>query len=273
MQPRATDNAARGWHDQQVSSALNVRLYGPADGPPVLALHGVTGHSARWRVLAEALPELRFLAVDLRGHGRSLWEPPWGIEQHVTDALAVLDALELERADVLGHSFGAAIAVHLARTAPERVGRLALLEPALGLDPHDMLTTAEDCRADLSFPDLIAARADRALRWVGISEELVEAELTEHLVRKGDRLRYRYCPSAVIAAWSEMARPAVLPPPGLPTLLVAALQADFVHPRWVRECQDELGDALTFVEMDAGHMIYLERPAEIAELLRAFLKR
>ena len=52
-------------------SVLNFHLFGPDDGPPVLALHGVTGHSRRWRVLAEQLPELRFVAVDLRGHGHS----------------------------------------------------------------------------------------------------------------------------------------------------------------------------------------------------------
>jgi lipase len=38
---------------------LQLRTYGPADGRAVLALHGVTAHAARWRVLAEALPELR----------------------------------------------------------------------------------------------------------------------------------------------------------------------------------------------------------------------
>ena len=52
-------------------SVLNVHLFGPDDGRPVVALHGVTGHALRWRVLAEQLPELRLVAVDLRGHGHS----------------------------------------------------------------------------------------------------------------------------------------------------------------------------------------------------------
>jgi len=254
-----------------VPDELYVRAYGPADGRPVLALHGVTGHSARWKVLADAMPQLRILAVDLRGHGRSTWNPPWGIEQHVADALDVLDAAGLPRAALLGHSYGATIALHVARAAPERVERLALLDPALGLDPHDMCAAADDSRADETFPDVAAARAHRAQRWAGIADELVEAELGEHLVRDGDRWRYRYCPAAAVTAWSEMARPGVVPPAGMPTLLVPALQAQFVRPRWVEACQAALGDALTVAEVDAGHMVYLECPDEVSALLRRFL--
>jgi lipase len=250
---------------------LHVHSFGPADGRPVLALHGVTGHGARWRVLADALPGVRLIAVDLRGHGRSPWAPPWRIEQHVADALAVLDALGLPRVAVAGHSFGGAIAVHLARTAPERVERLVLLDPAIGLDTQDMLESAESARADESYPDLTAARADRAQRWEGIADDLVDAELADHLVPDGDRLRYRYSQAAAVVAWSEMARPALTPPAGTPTLLLPAAKAEFVDPAWVDACRAELGDALTVAEIDAGHMLYLERTAEVAGLLRPFL--
>ncbi len=253
-------------------SALYVHTYGPDDGVPVLALHGVTGHGARWRVLAEALPHVRFVGVDLRGHGRSPWTPPWNIEQHVTDALAVLDDLGLARVVVAGHSFGGAIALHLARAAPERVERLVLLDPATGLDAQDMLDTAETSRADESYPDLTAARADRAGRWAGVDGALVDAELAEHLVRDGVRWRYRYCRAAAVVAWSEMARPALTPPPGLPTLLLPARRADFVAAAWVDACRAALGDRLTVSEIDSGHMVYLERTAQVADLMRGFLR-
>lgn len=183
----------------------------------------------------------------------------------------VADGLGLERFAVLGHSFGGGIAVHLAHALGARIDRLVLLDPALGLDGRDMLGTAEDARTDESFADLPAARADRAIRWAGIADELVEAELTEHLVRDGMRWRYRYCPSAVVAAWGEMARPARVPPAGLPTLLLPAMGSDLVAPRWVRECRQVLGDALTVAEIDAGHMLYLERPDDVVALLRPFL--
>ncbi len=248
-----------------------IHLHSFGDGRPVLALHGVTGHGARWRVLAEHLPGLRVLGPDLRGHGRSPWAPPWGFEQHVADVLGVLDRLGLDRVPVIGHSFGGAVAVHLSRAAPGRVDGLVLLDPALGLDPRRMLDAAEDTRADEHYPDPAAARTDRARRWDGVADDLVDAELAAHLVPDGDHLRYRYSRAAVVAAWGELARPA--PVPAVRTLLISATRGAFVVPAWVDACRAELGDALTVAEVDSGHMVFLERTAEVAAHVREFLGR
>lgn len=249
---------------------LNVRSHG--HGRPVLALHGVTGHAERWAVLSDAVPGVHFHAVDLRGHGASPWAPPWHLEQHVADAIGVLDALGLERVPVVAHSFGGAIALHLAWAAPQRVERLVLLDPALGLDPEAMLEAAENTRPDESYPDRAAARVDRVERWgSNVPDALVDAELDAHLFLDGDRWRYRYCRSAVVAAWSEMARPAVVPPPGIPTLVMPAKHADYVSDEWLRQCRTAIGDALTVVEVDAGHMVYLERTADVAAAVGPFL--
>ena len=56
---------------------LHLHEWGSADAPPVVCLHGVTSHGARFAHLAERLSGFRVLAPDLRGHGRSGWEPPW----------------------------------------------------------------------------------------------------------------------------------------------------------------------------------------------------
>lgn len=250
---------------------LHVHPFGSASGVPVLALHGITGHGARWRPLADAVPELRWIGVDLRGHGRSPWSPPWGIEQHVNDVLAVLDRLGIDDATVVGHSFGGAIAVHLARVAPERVERLVLLDPAIGLNPDDLLESAEEARADESFPDVAAARKDCAERWEGIADEIVDAEVAAHLAHLGDRWEWRFCRSAVVTAWAEMARPALPPPAGTPTLILPAGRADVVAPVFLDRCRAELGPALAVVEVDAGHMLFLERTAEVAAHVRAFV--
>ncbi|WP_232660389.1 alpha/beta fold hydrolase [Pseudonocardia sp. TRM90224] len=251
---------------------LHVRSFGPDDGVPLLALHGVTGHAARWAGLAAELPSVRVHGVDLRGHGRSPWAPPWGIEQHVADLVSVLDALDLERAAVAGHSFGGLIAVHLARLAPQRVERLVLLDPAIGLDPMLMLERAESGRTDEFFPDRAAARVYLESQWTAIPPHEIESELAEHLAEENGHFRFRYSRAAIIASWSEIARPAVPPPAGTRTLLLPAGKAELVQPEWVAACRAELGDDLTVVDIDAGHNLFLERPAEVAAPTRAFLE-
>jgi pimeloyl-ACP methyl ester carboxylesterase len=105
---------------------------GPADGRPVLLLHGFPDSSDLWRnqipVLADA--GYHVIAPDQRGFGRSA--KPDGIEAYalphlVGDMLGVLDALDVQRPSVVSHDWGAAIGWALASMVPDRVERLAAL--------------------------------------------------------------------------------------------------------------------------------------------------
>ncbi len=71
---------------------LHTYLFGTPGAPEVLALHGLTGHGRRWEALGTGqLGDTRIIAPDLRGHGRSPWTPPWGLDTHVGDLVGVLD--------------------------------------------------------------------------------------------------------------------------------------------------------------------------------------
>ena len=133
-------------------------------------------------------------------------------------------------------------------------------------------TTATEACAGESYPDKAAARVVRAERWAGIADALVDAELEHNLVQGEDgRWRYLWSTPAVVAAWSEMARPAILPPPDLPTLLLPAAKVDYVNPAWVERVRAASGERLVVHVMDTAHMIYLEQPAETAARVREFL--
>ncbi|WP_353192049.1 alpha/beta fold hydrolase [Pandoraea pnomenusa] len=106
------------------------------DGQPVLLIHGsgpgVTAW-ANWRLTMPALAEhFRVIAPDMVGFGET--ERPAGytysMRQWVAHTLSLLDALDIERAHVVGNSFGGALAIALAIEAPERVGRLVLMGAA-----------------------------------------------------------------------------------------------------------------------------------------------
>ncbi|HEX4702593.1 MAG TPA: alpha/beta hydrolase [Pseudonocardiaceae bacterium] len=249
---------------------LFVHEFGPPDGVPLLALHGVTGHGGRWRQLARTrLPGYRVIAPDLRGHGKSSPLPPWTLEQHAADLLAVVDAYQLDAVAVVAHSFGGAVALHLARLAPGRVSRLLLLDPAVGIDP--VLALERAGVPARTFADPREAWEAQRYDWPAASEEAVSDEVGEHLEQAGDGWRFRYVPAAVTTAWSEMARTPALPGPGLPTMLVRALQAPYVTAAFVNGCQLALDTDFELVGLDCGHVIYLERPDETAALVARFV--
>jgi pimeloyl-ACP methyl ester carboxylesterase len=102
------------------------------EGRPVLLLHGFPDSSHLWRHQVPALVAagMRAIAPDLRGFGQS--EKPEAVEEYrvarsVADMLALLDALDVELADVVGHDWGAGVAWALAALAPERVDRLVAM--------------------------------------------------------------------------------------------------------------------------------------------------
>ncbi len=115
---------------------LTVGRWGlPADGPPVLAIHGITANHLAWGMVAP-LVDGPVVAPDLRGRGGSGTLPgPYGMAAHAEDCVAVLDALGIERAVVVGHSMGGFVASVLAHRHPDRVARLVLVDGGAPFPP------------------------------------------------------------------------------------------------------------------------------------------
>ncbi len=111
------------------ANALRFHLVDEGAGAPVVLLHGFPDTSYLWRhqVAALAGAGYRAIAPDLRGRGKS--ERPTQVEDYrlttiVADVAAIMDALGVERAHVIGHDWGAATAWLVASLKPERVDRL-----------------------------------------------------------------------------------------------------------------------------------------------------
>lgn len=242
----------------------------------MLALHGATGHGKRWEALAtEHLPDVRFIAPDLRGHGRSSYLPPWDFETIAADAAELLAAETDEPALVVGHSLGGTGAVYLAAKYPELVRGLVLLDPAAALDPELAYRYAESNLASPDYTDIDEARNDkRSTAWGEVEPRLLEAELAEHLIpTEGGRVGWRISQLAITSYLGQLARPYVLPPAGLPTVLVQAMKTEppFVTPEFRAALTEHLGEHLTAQDWDCGHMVAQARPAETAAVIRTML--
>ena len=111
----------------------NVLCFGPADAPPLVVLHGaLAGAPHALGELQGLLERYRIIAPDIVGQSvaSAPTRPAFDADGFGAWTLDVLDAMKLERPHVLGISWGGAVALQLAREAPERIDRLALLVPA-----------------------------------------------------------------------------------------------------------------------------------------------
>jgi pimeloyl-ACP methyl ester carboxylesterase len=121
------------------AGGLRTNYLEAGSGSPVLLIHGsgpgVTAY-ANWRLVLPALAErFHVLAPDMAGFGFS--ERPekgdYGVDMWTDQVVGFLDALNLDRAHVIGNSFGGAIALRLAARHPERVGKMVLMG-SMGID-------------------------------------------------------------------------------------------------------------------------------------------
>jgi lipase len=254
---------------------LHVHEWGDRGAPPLVCLHGVTGHGRRFRRLAEERLARRFRVVspDLRGHGRSGWEPPWRLETHVADILETLDELGIGRAVFLGHSFGGRLVLELAARAPGRIERAVLLDPAIQVLPAIALRSAEDYRRERAFDSVEEAIRDRLAGDPGNPLWALEEEMREHLEPGSDgKLRPRVSQAAVVAIYGEIASEPPAPETlRAETLLVYAPAFGLVREDQVTDYDAALGDRLTIVPVDGGHMVYWDAFEETATAIDAFL--
>lgn len=248
--------------------------WGAQGAPRIVCLHGVRNHGRHFAPLAAELPDYHVVALDLLGHGDSPWEPPWDIGAHLD---AIVETVGARESVLIGHSFGGRLAFELAARAPKLVPKLVLLDPAILLPGHVALAAAENARSDksyVSFDELIERRYDESQLHVA-PRELVVEDLASHVETSDDgRVRYRYCQSAVVAAYGEMAsQPPSFEAVRVPTLLVLGERSYLPYDHLLDAHRAALGDLLELVVVPGGHSVLWDALDETAEAIADFLER
>ncbi|GLW29171.1 alpha/beta hydrolase [Actinoplanes regularis] len=135
----------------------------PADGPTVIAAHGITANAMAWAPVARALRgRVHLVAPDLRGRAGSAGLPgPYGLDTHADDLLAVADHFGVTRAPLVGHSMGGFVVAATAARHPGRFGPVLMVDGgvALGVPAHLDVDTALEAvigpamrRLSMTFP-------------------------------------------------------------------------------------------------------------------------
>jgi lipase len=188
---------------------------------------------------------------------------------------AIVETVGAKQAVLIGHSFGGRLAFELAARAPKLVPKLVLLDPAILLPGHVALAAAENARVDkayVSFEELIERRYDES-QLHHAPRELVEVDLADHVVPDDDgRYRYRYCQSAVVAAFGEMAsKPPRFEDVRVPTLLVLGERSYLPYDHLLDAHREALGDLLEVVVVPGGHSVLWDAFEETSAAIAAFL--
>lgn len=229
---------------------------------PVLFVHSLAGNIGHWSDALERCRAVRrAIAFDLRGHGRServSADAAFAIEALAGDVAAVADACGLERFVLVGHSLGGGVALAYAGARPERVERLLLLDP-IGdgtripaeaaqpfldrLDSDQYTATIESYWETISGPD--PAVRERLLRDLRATPRAT--------VVGGFRAAMRFDPAAALNRYRG------------PTLAVVTPSNDAPF------SLHQVGKLPHRVIEGTGHWIQLDRPAEVGNILQAFL--
>lgn len=231
--------------------------------PPTILIHGAGGHHLFWPPQVRRLPDERLFAPDLPGHGKSPGLGRHSIVEYSSTLLDFLDTLSLRTVVMVGHSMGSAIALDVATRLPERVAGLVLVGGGARLRvAPELLRAASDPSTAAEAIHLLSERSfapqtDTKLKQAA-SQRLADTRLP---VLHGDLM--------ACDAFDVRDRLRAI---SAPTLIVCGEADKMTPPSYSIYLQQQIPGARLQMVPNAGHMVMLEKPDEVAALLGSFLQ-
>jgi pimeloyl-ACP methyl ester carboxylesterase len=229
---------------------------------PLVLIHGAGGSYLHWPAEIRHLAGEDVLAIDLPGHGASRGEEKETISSYMASVLELMDYLKIGEAVIAGHSMGSAIAQRLSLNSPERVRGLILIGAGAKLSVHPKLI--QYCHSERTYPEAVS----QVMEW-SFSPE-AEKRLVE-LARD----RMTEVPASVLLAdfkacdafdvrndVQEIKQPA---------LVICGEDDQMTPERFSQFLVDKLALAHLAIIPHAGHMVMLEQPEIVAQLIKDFL--
>ncbi len=234
----------------------------PQSAPiPMVLVHGAGGNHLYWPAHVRRLPDLRVLAVDLPAHGQSSGIAEQEISAYARRLAEWAKSIGIERAIWVGHSMGGAIALTLALEYPKMTAALGLVATAarLPVSPYLLDATAHEA----TMPSAVEA----IMKWA-FSPQTPE-NLRTQAAKRMSEVRYSVLHNDFVACnlfdvsdrLGEIEAPALVLH-GSADKMVPLREGEFLA--------NNIPNAELRVFPNAGHMLMLEKPREVSEVLREF---
>jgi non-heme chloroperoxidase len=257
----------------RVRSGLEMEYFeqGDRSGVPVVMLHGFTDSCRSFEPVLEHLPlSIRALSLSQRGHGETDRPPS---DYHpaffVTDVIAFLDALEIDRAVVVGHCMGGVIAERVAIAHPGRVVALAMLAAPASVAANPVIQDFWAQVAELRDP--IDAAFAREFQESTLAQPVPEARL-EMMVEESLKVPARVWRS-VLSGLFQVENGPYRPRITVPTLIIWGDRDAFIPGSDVEAIRAGIPHAELLVYAGAGHAMHWETPARVARDIVGFVER
>lgn len=229
--------------------------------PPIVLLHGAGCDRHIFDELVRHLTPFELIVPDLPGRGGT--DVPLATTAHEAAAFVIelLDAMGIERAIILGHSYGGAVAIEFALSAKERALGLVLVSTGARLRVHPAILAAMDAAAEAG------PRSLPTLPWLPGTERALIEETERHVTE---------VPSKTTAAdWhaaNAFDRMAHVKDIDCPALIVTGAQDPLTRPKYARWLLENLRDARLGLVEGAGHMLPVENARELAGAVLAWVE-
>lgn len=244
-----------------------------------LAIHCTLGHSGAWRGAAAALEnDLSVLAFDLPSHGKSgVWDRTGNVHDVATDMARGLIEGPM---DLIGHSFGATIALRIAVESPELVRSLTLIEPvyfaAVLVDEPELLDEykLENAAMDAAFASGDEREAARVFSrdWGdGTPWDSLPERMKDQMTRL---IHYVPASSAFLHYDSAgLLEPGRMEQASMPAVVIEGDQSPPMSAKVATSLQKRLPNIERVVVKGAGHMLPVTHPEAVVGPIRALLAR
>lgn len=253
--------------------------WGNPAGPPVVLIHGFTDNARDWAPLVPALdPSWRLIIVDIRGHGAtSKPECCYARIDFAYDIKLLLDALHVERADVVGHSLGSFITQTFAEYWPERTRRVVLVSssggsrPGCDPPPGKGAPKSMDFRSEiLKLQEPLDPNSRFMIEWWS-SPTPVDADFIRRQREDSARIPLRVWLAVLDQGLTGLALQETLPRLQAPTLLIWGGKDPIFGAKDRCSLRAGLPKAQVKLFAELGHNPFWEQPAQVGAVVNGFL--